>query len=622
MTNPLGAADFFALEAGECLDRLEVLITQGDAPAPAELLRSARALRGSALMANHSAIARAAAGFEGLARALRDRGRLWDASTRERAGQAVDELRHLVRRVRDWSEGDAQRAARIAADLDALAGSSSGDSLRPVAAAEPSGVNTGVRAFVAREGALIASALDRAARALETSPESREPLYAVLRRMQSLRGLAEIGDLTPLPEILDGIELAVGDLTRLFAPPPGVSELLDAAAAALTRVSRDVADQGRPGADPPEARRFTELLLRAFATEQDVLPIESLYREGDADPMQRSIAQPQFSAPSPLGAVELVSYGEHLTQAADRITGAGSATARDLRLYALVSILRSVAVPGPDPVTPALARFGRAARSAIGSGAAAAEPEEFGGRLREAGRLLSGLAENGVQSVAAERLGVIAVQLDAARAAEEPDSTLLQEPVAVSQATVTAPPDADADVVPVESLAFDGESAFPPREAPAPVGAAAEPPATVEAAAAGPDLLEPDVVQSEVVESTIVEITSLAPSDRLPLERAFDTYRQLMSTAPATTVAASAASVAASAPAGAAPAAPPMRRATDLPPVDIRSLCYSGRGALERAAEVRAEITRRLADSGDLRAVEPLLRELLDLVPLALDITH
>jgi hypothetical protein len=65
-----------------------------------------------------------------------------------------------------------------------------------------------------------------------------------------------------------------------------------------------------------------------------------------------------------------------------------------------------------------------------------------------------------------------------------------------------------------------------------------------------------------------------------------------------------------------------MRRATDLPPVDIRSLCYSGRGALERAAEVRAEVTRRLGDSGDLRAVEPLLRELLDLVPLALDIAH
>ncbi len=595
MTNPLGAADFFALEAGECLDRLEVLITQGDAPAPAELLRAARALRGSALMANHSAIARAAAGFEGLARALRDRGRPWDASTRERAGQAVDELRHLVRRVREWSEGDAQRASRIAADLDALAGSSSGDSLRPPAAApgEPGGVNTGVRAFVAREGALIASALDRAARALETSPEAREPLYAVLRRMQSLRGLAEIGDLTPLPEVLDGIELAVGDLTRLFAPPPGVSDLLDSAAAALTRVSRDVADQGRPDPDPPEARRFTERLLRAFATEQDVLPIESLYWAGETEPMQRSTAQPQFSAPAPLGAVELVSYGEHLAQAADRITGAGNATARDLRLYALVSILRSVAVPGPDPGTPALPRFGRAARAAIGEGAAAADPEEFGGRLREAGRLLSGLAAGGEQPAAAARLDAIATQLEGPAAA----------PIPVAAAVAPAP---EAAAVPIEQLAFEGESVFARKTAapPPPVPAAA--PAMAPASSA------------PVPESEVVEIASLAPGGRLPLELAFDRYRQLMTAAPdATRVAAPAA--------GRSPEAhpaPPMRRVTDLPPVDVRSLCYSGRGALERAAEVRGEITRRLADSADLRAVEPLLRELLDLVPLALDAAH
>ena len=80
-------------------------------------------------------------------------------------------------------------------------------------------LHTGVRAFVAREGALIASALDRAARSLRTAPGDREPLYNVIRRMQSLRGLAELGDLSPLPEILDGIELAVGDLE---APGPAL----------------------------------------------------------------------------------------------------------------------------------------------------------------------------------------------------------------------------------------------------------------------------------------------------------------------------------------------------------------------------------------------------------------
>src|SRR5688500_10277056 len=152
MTNPGSAADFFALEAGECLDRLEVLITQPDGPKPAELLRYARALRGSALMANQGAIARAAAGFEGLARAVRDRGRPWDAATRERSGHAVDELRHLVRRVHGWTDGDSQRAARVASDLDALAGSSSGDTLRgPGVPSAAGAVDTGVRAFVARE---------------------------------------------------------------------------------------------------------------------------------------------------------------------------------------------------------------------------------------------------------------------------------------------------------------------------------------------------------------------------------------------------------------------------------------------------------------------------------------
>ena len=91
-----------------------------------------------------------------------------------------------------------------------------------------------------------------------------------------------------MPDILDGIELAVGDLTRLFAPPPGVDEVMDAAARALTRISRDVAEQGRPDPDAEEARSFTELLLRAFAVERDVVPIESLFVDGDPEPMTAS----------------------------------------------------------------------------------------------------------------------------------------------------------------------------------------------------------------------------------------------------------------------------------------------------------------------------------------------
>jgi HPt (histidine-containing phosphotransfer) domain-containing protein len=106
MSAPLGSADFFALEAGECLDHLDVLISRQDGGDASQMLRYARALRGSALMANQTALARAAAGFEALSRAIRDGKRTMDAVTRERAAQAVDEVRHLVRRVKEWAPAD------------------------------------------------------------------------------------------------------------------------------------------------------------------------------------------------------------------------------------------------------------------------------------------------------------------------------------------------------------------------------------------------------------------------------------------------------------------------------------------------------------------------------------
>jgi hypothetical protein len=60
MNQPLGAADFFALEAGETLDRLDGLVSRSDAPSGDDLLRASRVLRGAALMASQQPIARAA----------------------------------------------------------------------------------------------------------------------------------------------------------------------------------------------------------------------------------------------------------------------------------------------------------------------------------------------------------------------------------------------------------------------------------------------------------------------------------------------------------------------------------------------------------------------------------
>jgi len=539
MTNPLAAADFFALEAGECLDRLETLASRDDPPPAEDFLRASRVLRGSALMASQQAIARAAGGMESVARALREGRRPWDAECREQVAQAIEEFRVLVRRVREWDDGDTVRAGRLALTLESLAGRTSPQ--HPERRGEAGEVNSGVRAFVGREGALIASALDRAARSLQVAPTEREPLYTVIRRMQSLRGLAELGELTPLPEILDGIELAIGDLTRLFAPPPGVHEVMAAGALALTRLSRDIAEHGRPNPEASEAREFTDLLLRAFAVERDVVPIESLYRDGDTAPSTPPPGQPQFEAPAPLGPLELVSHGEHLCQIADLIARSTTPTERDLRLYHLIGALRTASAPGPDPVAGALAVFARSTREALASGVSGRSADELVASLKAAGELLRSVADAGDRMQVSRRILDVAHRLDQVRtgvAAPEP-----------------APADDESDVVPIASLAPDPE--------PIPAGA---------------DSLE----------------ISFRTLERLQRER---------SPAPASLDAL----------AGRAEPAPVAEA------VAIASLCYRGRSALERAAAVRQSLTAELAGVPDLAAIRPLLQELLDLVPLALD---
>src|SRR5437667_86401 len=136
---PLGMSDFFALEAGEYLERLDGLLAAGDSPNADELVRLARALRGSALMANHHAIARTAAALEALARAVREGRRAWDAQTKQLAVRGVDDLKIFVRRAPAWSDADTAKAEALAQELEQLAGRPSAQ----VRAAEALGLDAG-----------------------------------------------------------------------------------------------------------------------------------------------------------------------------------------------------------------------------------------------------------------------------------------------------------------------------------------------------------------------------------------------------------------------------------------------------------------------------------------------
>src|SRR5690606_31296034 len=106
-------------------------------------------------------------------------------------------------------------------------------------------------------------------------------LQAVLERMHALRGLGAASDLSPLPELLDAMELATRSLLTDAPPPPGVGAVLADAASALSRMARSIGDTGRVVV-PDELQTVGRRLLHGYASEDDVVPVESLAPAGTA----------------------------------------------------------------------------------------------------------------------------------------------------------------------------------------------------------------------------------------------------------------------------------------------------------------------------------------------------
>jgi hypothetical protein len=124
-------------------------------------------------------------------------------------------------------------------------------------------------------------------------------------------------------------------------------------------------------------------------------------------------------------------------------------------------------------------------------------------------------------------------------------------------------------------------------------------------------------------EPAVVPIESLAPDEAVPiaaggLEGSFRTFdlllRQRGATAPSLDALVAAPGAATRLAATPAPAPTP-----EPEPVAIGALCYRGQAALERANAVRHQIAAELTGDANIESLQPLLQELLDLVPLALE---
>ncbi len=659
MTAPGRRAEHFAVEAEEFLADLERLTAGREIEDVERLVRGARALRGAAMFAGVGTYARAAAGLEALARQLRAGSLTWDSTSRDAVLGAIESLRTLLPQGARWDATSDREALALAERLERIGGSGP----RPVAeTAAP--LTSGVRSFVARESALIAGSLERAARALSPLPPA-EALAAVLERMRSLRGIGNSAELSPLPELLDAMEIATRTLLGETPPPPDVSELFDDAARVLGTMAKEIDEHGRV-APPAELDRVALHLLTAYTQERDVVSIATLAADGE--PLivhQGTPPRPSDAAPVP---IELVGVGDHLLLIADTLARPISPVVRDLRLFVLHRTLASM--PSRSATAHFLQPLTTAINGAIAHGVAGRSLDTFVAMLRSCGRFL--IDQGGGQDLPAllgERDRLV--------------TTLLRDGVALFPARISVTPvlpdettmiaaepdreaheDVPTEVVPIESLAPTADRAPLVDPVPDLLPGAPTPPAVDEAGAPfvwnlqPVEEIRPDpaVLRGEIVPATplvgtdpVTEPTAgpamqhqidIAPESLpiVPIHTLLVTddedligtpivpIEALMAEADRATVRRGVPREAPGEPSrleaafrslrrfGEADISPPS--ADELPLID--ALCYRGEGALARARELHARLSLQLTgDQHPTPDLQAALDELLDLVSLA-----
>lgn len=596
MSTAARRAEFFALEAREYLAELEPAAAH-DPPDLERLVRGARALRGAALMAGLGTYARAAAGLEALARQVRDHAAPWAPAAKAGWLDGLQTLRELTERAPSWEAGDDRAALALADRIER--GNGSGPAKVSVPATPA--LTPGVRAFIARESAMIAGSLEEASRALAPVPP-QAALAAVLERMRALRGLGGSAELSPLPELLDAMEMATRTLLNDVPPPPNVAELFAEAGRVLATMAHSMTENGRVE-QPRELAPLAESLLLSYASERDVVPITMLAPDHVDGLLRRGNPAVASGDATPV-ALELLGVGDHMLQTAEALQRSTSGAATDLRLFVLHRTLATM--PPRSPTGRFLAPLAHALAAAVGAGLPRGNLDRFLGLLRQSGEFLThaGNAPTDVD-LGRTRDQLAATILGAALHATPDGSPAIGSAPGIL-ANPWQPPSLDepatdaTEIVSVESLAPSLPETIVSIESLAPTAAEDE--------IVSIDSLAPD-------DDVVVSIDDLAPSrptdteiaipERAPgapsrMESAFRRRRELEVERGAET-----------------PSLDTLTAATTIP---IESLLYRGEAALHRAIHVREEITHLLAEpTVSLERLRPHIQELLDLVPLARD---
>lgn len=208
---PRTLLEFFIDEATEYLDKLQQTLGEAGTPDADELRRCARALRGSARMADQEAIARVASAVQAVATELTGGRRHWSTVLREGLESALAEMRVMVNSVKEPPADLAQRAEAVAQRL--------GEPTPPPT--PPPRDDVRFRRYLGTELRGLASELGESLGVLERDPRNREPLKRLLRRIRPLRGIEGVDAIPAVGPALAAVEeviLKIADTSATVGP--------------------------------------------------------------------------------------------------------------------------------------------------------------------------------------------------------------------------------------------------------------------------------------------------------------------------------------------------------------------------------------------------------------------
>jgi chemotaxis protein histidine kinase CheA len=298
--------DFFVLEAGEYVERLDALLLRATEAGPDSdaLQRAARALRGSATMAKLPTFAELASSVEAVGRALRQGSIGWEPGIKGALTAAIDDLKILVRAARAWSPAEDQWARQRVAELGQFV-----QAFLPVP--PPQTARAGNQIYFANESNSIASGLDL----LANRPDDRAEALNVLQRVRATRGVAGVNEVPALSAVLEATEgaLRVIDQGEARLSTERVT-LLRSVANLLRAIAGGLTGGEQIKVDTPQYRSFLislDAVLAESSGADRVIPIADLFYNDPGPHIVSSAPNPPTS-PIQRFRMEVVSLGEHL----------------------------------------------------------------------------------------------------------------------------------------------------------------------------------------------------------------------------------------------------------------------------------------------------------------------